>query len=460
MTGKNQISRRQFMTGTAAAMTFSIVPSHVLGGSGRTAPSDRINLAGVGVGGVGHGQLKSCDQQNAHIAALCDVDDEYADKSFRMWPQARRYRDYRKMLDSEKDIDAVYIGTPDHTHALITIAALRKSKHVCCVKPLNRTIDECRRVVKAAQQAKVATQVTASANSTETGCRTCEMIWDGAIGDVTEVHIWSNRPLWPQGMTRPRGADKIPDNFDWDLWLGPAKKRPFKNEWPKGHLALEQVNVENVNRVRRAIYHPWNFRGWWDFGTGALGDMGCHHFNIPKRVLKLGHPLSVSATSSRIMDESAPLASIVTWEFPAREGMGPLKAVWYDGGLKPPRPAELENGQNLPQSGILYVGSKGKMLGTRIIPESKMKAYKAPPKTLQRRSGTWGEWFEAMQGGQAATCRFDWAGPLSEIVLLGNIAIRTGKRIEWDGRNMQITNDRDANKYIKEPYHNGWSLEV
>ncbi len=448
------------MTGTAAAMTFSIVPSHVLGGSGRTAPSEKIVLAGVGVGGVGHGQLISCDKQGGQIVALCDVDDEYADKSFRKWPQARRYRDYRKILERERDIDAVYNGTPDHTHALITMAALRKGKHVCCVKPLTRTIDESRRVVEQAQKAKVATQVTASANSTEAGCKTCEMIWDGAIGDVREVHIWSNRPLWPQGMARPRGADPIPDTFDWNLWLGPAGMRPFKNKWPADHLVMKQISVPNKNGWFRAVYHPWNFRGWWDFGTGALGDMGCHHFNIPKRVLKLGHPISISATSTRVMPESAPLASIITWEFPAREGMVPLKAVWYDGGIRPPRPSELESGRKLPDEGVLYVGDKGKMLGTRIIPERKMKAYNPPPKRLQRRSGTWGEWFEAMRGGQSATCRFEWAGPLSEIVLLGNIAIRTGKRIDWDGRNMKITNDRDANKYIKEAYHNGWSLDV
>jgi predicted dehydrogenase len=441
-------------------MTFSIIPSHVLGRGGRVAPSGRITLAGVGVGGVGHGQLTSCDKEGGQIVALCDVDDKYAEKSYDKWPQAKRYRDYREMLEKERDIDAVYIGTPDHTHALITIAALRKGKHVCCVKPLTRTIDECRRVVKEAQKAKVATQVTASANSTESGCKTCEMIWDGAIGDVHEVHIWSNRPLWPQGMTRPMGSDPIPDSLDWKLWLGPAKKRPFKNEWPKGHLAVEQVNVANTSRVRRAIYHPWNFRGWWDFGTGALGDMGCHHFNVPKKALKLGHPVSVSATSSRIMDESAPLTSIVTWEFPAREGMPPLKAVWYDGGIKPPRPSELEPGRKLPGSGVLYVGSKGKMLDNRIIPESKMKAYEQPRKTLQRRSGTWGEWFEEMRGGQAATCGFEWAGPLTEIMLLGNIAIRTGKRLEWDGPSMRITNDADANKYVKEAYHNGWSLDV
>ncbi len=460
MTCKTQLSRRRFMAGTAAAMTFSIVPRGVLGGAGRTSPSEKIVLAGVGVGGVGHGQLQSCDKQNAQIVALCDVDDEYADKSFRMWPQARRYRDYREMLETERDVDAVYIGTPDHTHALITIASLRRGKHVCCVKPLTRTIDECRHVVEEAQKAKVATQVTASANSTEGGCKTCEMIWDGAIGDVHEVHIWSNRPLWPQGMARPRGADKIPATFDWNLWLGPAEMRPFKDDWPADHLVMKQINVPNKNGWLRAVYHPWNFRGWWDFGTGALGDMGCHHFNIPKRALKLGHPVSISATSTRVMPESAPLASIITWEFPSREGMPPLKAVWYDGGLKPPRPSELETGRDLPEEGVLYVGDKGKMLDTRIIPESKMKAYNPPPKTLQRRSGTWGEWFEAMRGGQPATCRFDWAGPLSEIVLLGNIAIRTGKRIDWDGRNMQITNDRDANKYIKEPYHNGWSLDV
>jgi len=460
MTSKNRISRRRFMKGTAGAMAFSVVPRDVLGGAGRTAPSDRIILAGVGVGGVGHGQLQSCEKQNAQIVALCDVDDKYAEKSFRKWPQARRYRDYREMLDSEKDIDAVYIGTPDHTHALITIAALRKGKHVCCVKPLTRTIYECRRVVEEAQKAKVSTQVTASPNSTEGGCKTCEMIWDGAIGDVREVHIWSNRPLWPQGMARPRGADPIPDSFDWNLWLGPAGMRPFKNEWPADHLVMKQISVPNTNGWFRAVYHPWNFRGWWDFGTGALGDMGCHHFNIPKRALKLGHPTSISATSTRVMPETAPLASIITWEFPAREGMPAVKAVWYDGGLRPPRPSELEAGRDLPDEGVLYIGDKGKMLGTRIIPETKMKAYNPPAKTLQRRSGTWGEWFEAMRGGQAATCGFNWAGPLTEIVLLGNIAIRTGKRIEWDGQNMRITNDKDANKYIKEAYHNGWSLDV
>jgi len=452
----NRLSRRRFIkaTGTAVA-ALTIIPRNVLSGPGQTAPSEKITLAGVGVGGVGHGQLRSCEKQGAQIVALCDVDDEYADKSYQRWPQARRYRDYREMLESETDIDAVYIGTPDHSHAVIAIAALKKGKHVCCVKPLTRTIHECRRVVEEAQKAKVATQVTASPNSTEAGCRTCEMIWDGAIGDMREVHVWSNRPLWPQGMVRPQGSDPVPDTFDWDLWIGPAPMRPFKDKWHEDHLVLKQLHVR---KVRPAVYHPWNFRGWWDFGTGALGDMGCHHFNIPKRALKLGHPVSVSATATKVMPETAPLASIVTYEFPAREGMPPLKAVWYDGGLKPPRPMELEPGRELPSNGVLYIGEKGKMLNTRIIPEEKMKAYKLQPETLQRRGGTWAEWFEAMQAGHPAACAFDWAGPLTELVLLGNIAIRTGKYLAWDGNNMRFTNDDAANKYIEPEYRSGWSL--
>jgi len=364
------------------------------------------------------------------------------------------------MLDAEKDIDAVYCGTPDHSHAVIVIPALQKKKHVCCVKPLTRTIYESRRVVVAAEKTQVATQVTASANTTEPGCRTCEMIWDGAIGDVHEVHIWSNRPLWPQGMLRPKDADPIPKTLDWNLWLGPAPMRPFKNEWPEDYLALYQLKNRNV---RKAIYHPWNFRGWWQFGTGALGDMGCHHFNVPKKVLKLGHPTRISATSTRVSDETAPLASIVAWEFPARDGFPPLKAVWYDGGIKYPRPNELEPGRNLPGSGELYIGSKGKILMTfgsepRIIPESKMRAYQMPPKTLKRRSGTWGEWFEAMRGGETATCEFTWAGPLSEIVHLGNIAIRTGQTLNWDGEMMNLTNISQTNQLLKESYREGWGL--
>jgi predicted dehydrogenase len=232
--------------------------------------------------------------------------------------------------------------------------------------------------------------------------------------------------------------------------------RPFVAEWRDGDLALRQVKASE--RPPRAVYHPWNFRGWWDFGTGALGDMGCHHFNHVFKALKLRYPTSIGASASKVFDETAPLASIVTYDFPSREGMPPLRLYWYDGGLKPARPVELEEGRNLPEEGNLYVGDKGKILETRIIPESKMKAYKLPPKTLKRRSGTWGEWVEAIRGGEPAGCNFDWASILTEAVLLGNIAIRTDKELQWDAENVKFANNAAANEYIKPKYRSGWSL--
>jgi len=452
------MNRRQFMSRAAWAGAVTIVPPHVLGGPRHVPPSETIHVAGIGIGGVGHGQIQSIGKQKGtKITVLCDVDDAYADKTYKVYPKARRYRDYREMLDAEADkIDAVYCGTPDHTHAVIVLPALKKGKHVCCVKPLTRTIHEERVLAEAAQEAGVMTQVTASANTSDSACRLCEMIWDGAIGDVREVHIWSNRPLWPQGMLRPPGQDAIPRTLDWDLWIGPAPMRPFVARWRDGDLALRQVKASK--RPQPAVYHPWNFRGWWDFGTGALGDMGCHHFNHVFRALKLRYPVRVSASASKVFDETAPLASIVTYDFPAREGMPPLRLVWYDGGLKPPRPPQLEAGRELPDSGNMYIGDKGVILGSRIIPEEKMKAYKMPPKTLTRRSGTWGEWVEAIRGGEPANCHFGWAAVLTEAVLLGNIAIRAGKQLDWDATNMRFTNDERANKYVKEAYRGGWTL--
>ncbi|MBN1443867.1 MAG: gfo/Idh/MocA family oxidoreductase, partial [Planctomycetes bacterium] len=289
-----------------------------------------------------------------------------------------------------------------------------------------------------------------------------EMIQAGAIGAVREAYCWSNRPFWPQGMLRPEGEDKVPEHFDWDLWLGPAPERPYVGYWPEDHLALAQIGARGS---RKAVYHPWNFRGWWDFGTGALGDMGCHHFNTLFRALKLGHPTSVHATSTRVLPETAPLASIVTWEFPARGDLPPLRLQWYDGGLKPPRPAELERGRPMPAEGNLYVGETGVILGGtndgQIIPESKMKAYRRPPKTLPRsdvQGNVTAEWFAAMRGGEPASCNFDPAGLHAEVTILGNIAIRTGRRLEWDGEAMRFTNDEDANRYLQEPYRSGWSL--
>ncbi len=458
-------SRRQFLQqSTAACAALSILPAHVLGASGQDSPNKRITLAGVGIGGVGAGQLQECEKAGFKIVALCDVDDDYGKKSFDRWPQARRYRDFREMLASEGDkIDAVYCGTPDHTHALITVAALRRKKHVCCVKPLTRTIHELRVVVEEARKAGVATQVTAAPNTGDQGCRTCELIDAGVLGAVRELHLWSNRPVWPQGMARLAGEDPIPPSFDWKLWLGPAPVRPFKHDWPDDSYALTQMNLQDWNPGVKGVYHPFNFRGWWDFGTGALGDMGCHHFNTPFRALKLSAPAQVQASATKVLSESAPLASIVTLEYPACAGLPPLRAVWYDGGLKPPQPQAFA-GQPWPNEGTLYIGDQGCLLSTwddiKLGSESVAKRADSVPRTLQRRGGTWSEWFTACQGGEPAGCNFNWASSLTETVLLGNIAIRAGKRLDWDSAKMACTNVPDIDRYVRQPYQNGWSLDT
>jgi predicted dehydrogenase len=464
---KVRLNRRGFLktaakAGTMLAMPY-VIPASALGGSGAVAPSGKVNVAGVGIGGVGRSFLQGCAaEEAARIAFLCDVDQQYAKPVFDEYPQAKRYRDYREMLDKEPGIDAVLVATPDHTHAVITMEALRRGKHVLCVKPLTRTIHEARTVVAAARKAGVATQVTASSSTSESAARLCEMIWDGAIGEIREVHCWSNRPLWPQGMERPQDSDPVPAHLDWDLWIGPAPMRPYKEKWGKDHLVMKQAKY---NYPYDAVYHPWNFRGWWDFGTGALGDMGCHHLNTLFRALKLRHPTSIWGSSTKVMPEATPLACTVAWEFPAREGMPPVTVYWYDGGIKPPRPSELEENRDWPEEGNLYVGSKGKILGNtdsgRIIPDSKMQSYTPPPKTARRsnyKNLATGEWIAACRGGEPASCNFDIGGLLAEAVQLGNIAVRRGKKLTWDAANARFTNDEEANKYIHEPYRDGWSL--
>lgn len=458
------VSRREFLQQATAVAAFTVVPSHVLGGRAYAAPSEQLNIAGIGIGGVGRSFLQGCaSDPGARIALLCDVDQQYAKPVFEEYPQAKRYRDYREMFDKENDnIDAVVVATPDHTHAVICMDAVRRNKHILCVKPLTRTIHEARTLTEAARKAGIATQVTTASSVSNRSCDLQEMIWDGAIGEIREVHCWSNRPLWPQGMIRPEGSDPVPAHLDWDLWIGPAPMRPFKDKWGRDHLIMQQAKH---NYPYDAVYHPWNFRGWWDFGTGALGDMGCHHLNTLFKALKLGHPTSVWASSTKAMPEATPLASTVAWEFPAREGLPPVTVYWYDGGIKPPRPHELEEGKVWPDEGNLYVGDKGKILGDteggQLIPESKMQSYKRPPRTLPRvsfKNIATGEWIRACRGGEKASCHFDIGGLLAEVVQLGNIAIRRGRKLAWDGENRRFTNDDEANKYIQEPYRAGWSL--
>ena len=439
---RGSISRRELMGGAAAlAAAFAVVPRHVLGGPKRVPPSEKLNIAGVGIGGRGAGDLREVGSEN--IVALCDVDDKYAANTFKRYPDAAQFRDFRKMLDKQKDIDAVIVATPDHTHAVIAMTAIKMGKHVYCEKPLAHDIFEVRKLAEAAREAKVATQLGNQGQASEGTRLVCEFIWDGAIGPVREVHSWCNRPISPRGLDRPKETPPVPESLDWDLWLGPAPQRPY-----------------------HPSYHPFSWRGWWDFGTGVLGDIGCHQFAPIFRALKLGYPTSVEACSSGVNSETAPLASIVRYEFPAREGMPPVKLTWYDGGLMPARPQELKSGLRFGNADDnLYIGERGKMLGHRLIPEAKSKEYGKPPKMLARSPGHHQEWIDACKGGTPAGSNFDVAGPLTEVVLLGNVALRMGQRLYeqglklyYDGPNMEITNLPEANKYIRRDYREGWTL--
>jgi predicted dehydrogenase len=443
----NRLSRRGFMGHAAAVAAFTVVPRRVLGGAKHVPPSEKLNIAGIGIGGRGEGNLDECRSEN--VVALCDVDDRYAARVFKKYPDAKKWTDYRRMLDEQKDIDAVMIATPDHTHAVIALAAIKRGLHVYCEKPLTQTVWEARQLTLAAREAKVATQLGNQGQASESNRLVSEIIWDGAIGPVREVHAWCNRPISPRGIGRPTDTPPVPQTLNWDLWLGPAKFRPY-------HPA----------------YLPFHWRSWWDFGTGVLGDIGCHQLDPVFRALKLGYPLSVEACSSNmdegpgVKEETAPKSSIVRFEFPEREGMPSLKLTWYDGGLMPERPAELEEGRKFGQADDnLFIGDKGKMLGYRLIPEARMKEYGRPPQKIDRSPGHHREWINACKGGPPARANFDWAGPLTEIVLLGNVALRMerqlyekGLKLRYDGPNMQVTNLPEANRFIRNEYREGWSL--
>ena len=450
--GAIQVSRRRFLASaalTSAAAT--ILPSHVLGLDGSKPPSEKLNIAGIGVGGRGADDLVGVSSEN--IVALCDVDWGYAAKTFKKYPNAKLYKDYRKMLEEQKDIDAVIVATPDHNHAMASMTAIKAGKHVYCEKPLTHSVWEAQQLAQAAREHKVATQMGNQGQASEATRRLCEMVWDGAIGPVREVHIWTDRPsnglfnvYWPQGVERPKGTPPVPEKLDWDLWLGPAPERPYN-----------------------PAYLPFVWRGWWDFGTGALGDIGCHACDPVFRALKLHYPISVEASSTRVNKETYPLASIVTYHFPARDPMPPVKLTWYDGGMRPPRPPELEEGELMGANGHLLVGDKGKILGGHsgyhLIPESRAKEYGDPPRMLERSIGHYKEWIEACKGGKPAGSNFDWAGPLAEVVLMGNVALRhdlreelTYKKLLWDGAAKRFTNSEDANQFLRREYRSGWKL--
>jgi predicted dehydrogenase len=498
------ISRRDFVTNVATTTAgLTIVPRHVLG-RGMQAPSDRLNVAGVGVGGMGRTNLFNLAVDN-NIVALCDVDWDYAGKAWASLPddlkreEARlpkvttepartnslhriaalkkliaedvprqtRYRDFREMFDKQKDVDAVVVATPDHMHAPVAMAALDLNKHVYVQKPLTWSVDEARRLAKKARGTTVATQMGNQGHSWDDGRKAVEWVQSGAIGDVHEVHVWTNRPLafWPQGIPKPQpqriggelrwnmpgvmarlanamGLYSVPDTLAWDLFLGPSAHEEY-----------------------HPVYHPFNWRGWVNWGVGAIGDMGAHLIDHAYWALDLGFPTTIETTSTPFNKACFPMATTTYYEFPARGAKPAVKMTWYDGGLTPPKPAELGEAQLNGEGGAILIGSKGKLiydtygLNPRLLPKSLHDSVGDPPRTLPRIAESHEvNWANAAKGKGEASTPFEYAAKLTEVMLLGIVALRAGRKIHYDGAEMRITNAPEANEFLGREYRKGWSL--
>ncbi len=453
MSGK--MNRRRFMKASAAAAGigyFAVVDVTESRAARQNDPMRKLNCALIGTGGQGNSSLNAM-AKTENIVALCDVDENRAGKNFARFPNATKYQDYRVMLDKQKDIEAVAVATPDHHHAFAAIIAMKAGKHVYVEKPAAHSVREIRQMSETAAKQKVATQMGnqgTAANGLREGA---EVIRSGAIGDVREIHIWTNRPIWPQGMTKIPPGQPVPKTLNWDLWLGPAPQREY-NE----------------------AYVPFNWRGWWDYGTGAIGDMACHTMNLPYMALQLGPPTTIEAeTDGAINNISPPSGSptkdaqvhglTVTYQFPARGKRGPVTMKWYE---RRRPPAELLQGQKQGASGMIMIGSKGSMYspddyGARyvLLPTKNYEGYKPPQPTIPRApaGGHHAEWLRACKGGPPAMSNLvDYAGLLTEIALLGNVAIRVAKRVEWDSVNLQARNLAAAAPYIRREYRKGWTF--
>ena len=451
--------RRQFLKTAATGASMLLLPrASALG----YAANETVNLGIIGAGGMGGANRKwfqrIADQPGGSnaIVALCDADRRTLEGALRDHPGAKTYTDYRRMFEAEKGLDAVMISTPDHHHYAASMMAMQRGIAVDTEKPLTHSVWEARQLAIAARKYRVVTQMDNEGHASE-GLRRCvEWIQAGVVGPIREVHIWTDRPIWPQGIAQRPAAKPVPPNVDWDLWLGPAPYRDYHD-----HL------------------HPFSWRGWWDFGTGALGDMGCHFWDSAVWGLKLGHPDSFEAVQEGNSQQTGPHWSIVTYQFPARGELPPVTVKWFDGrkpsqgadGQRkfdtqnlPPHPADLEPDRTLPKNGSLFFGEKGTILvadtsGLRLIPETKMKDFEQPAPFLPRVRDHKIEWLEAIRGGQPASSNFpDYSSHLAEIVLLGNLAIRTGKRIEWDGENLKAKNCPEADQYIRREYRPGWEV--
>lgn len=448
MKNLNRVTRRRFIKTTAGtAAAFTIVPSYAVSGLGHVAPSDKLNIAGIGIGGKGKVNLQNMVDQN--IVALCDVDWDYAMPVFQQYPKAKRFKDFREMLDQQKDIDAVVVATPDHTHAIAAVTAMRAGKHVYVQKPLTHSVSEARLLTETAIKTGVVTQMGNEGHSDDSVYEVAEIIQSGILGDIREAHAWTNRPIWPQGLERPAQAEKIPATLDWELFLGPAAFRPY-----------------------HSAYTPWSWRAWWDFGTGALGDMGCHILDVPFYALNLKYPVTVEASSTVCNTESAPEASRVEYTFPEREKLEncnfpEVKVTWHDGGLMPPRPRELPDGEPMGGwgGGNLFIGSKGKLVcdyygrdwklllpgNEKPVTSAKLPRYSDDPLGGGRHEMQWVRaCMNGKEGPGQTSSNFAYAGPLSEMVLMGNLAIRLqglNRPLHWDGEKMKFTNISPNDKF-------------
>jgi len=432
------------------AAVFSIVPRHVLAASGQKAPSDKIPIAGVGVGGQGGHDIGCMAGEN--VLALCDVDERRAKGSFKKFPKAKRFKDFRKMFDAmDKDIEAVTVGTPDHTHTVIAMEAIRRGKHVYCEKPLAHSIAEVRALVKAAKEKKVITQLGNQGHSSDRTRLLVEWVRDGAIGQVKEVHAACDafKNVYCQTRNLPKLSERpeVPKELDWNLWLGPVADRPYE-----------------------PFYLPFNWRGWTAFGSGCIGDWICHVVDPSYWALELDAPTTVLAEvdnyNPKTQSQCYPSGVKFTFEFPAKGKRGPVTLYWYDGNRKMPHPEALEKDRKVPGTGALLIGDKGGIShgshgasGCRIFPEGVMRDYKQPKPSLKRTSAHHKEWLDAIRQGRPADSDFSYGGPLTEIALLGMIAIRMpGRKLQWDSAKMQFTNCPEANRYVTPNYRAGWKL--
>jgi predicted dehydrogenase len=466
-------SRRRFVTATASTVAAAtILPRHVLGGPGFVAPSDKVNVGLIGAGGQGRTNTRSLMQEeDCQVIALADpceewdlspyyykgkagsgpVKEEIEEKYKEKTPnyKCKVYEDFRKMLDKEKEIDAVLIATPDHLHAYVSILAMKAGKHVYCEKPLTRDIAEGRLVAKVAKETGVATQMGNHGRSSEGHRQTAEWLWDGAIGQVREVHAWGGAGGFATGKGRPEDTPDVPPELNWDLWLGPSEWRPY-------HPA----------------YAPFNWRGWWAFGGGGLPDLAPHHIDPAFNALELDTPLTVEATAPGVDEEVCSTGVLATYRFGPRGDKGPLTVYWYDGGLRPPTPLGVDPDDPIQRlgdegHGILFIGEKGMITAAgwsgmpRLLPLELHREYKRPAKTLPRVEGHHADWIQACKGGTPACSNFDYASRLNELILLGSVALRTKKLLKWDRENMKATNAPEADQYLTgAPYRKSWELPV